>query len=806
MYKFFFNIFRRNITRQGIFPIINIAGLAIGLMVVLLICAFIFNEYSFDKSFSNHKRIYRVNSLMTQMMAGKTIAVSSNALAPAVKEEIPEVEVAVRIWVLPAVVKVGEEPFKVEKFCWADEGFFHLFDTPLIYGSQETIFSRPSTVAISESEAKILFGDKNPVGETIMLDNKQQMEVSAVYKDFPANSSFSGYQMIGHFMSSYESRIYKPEWGSLSYETYCLMISGADMPAVEARMQQIVEKGIGGPFLQVKLQRLDEIHLYSKDIMFSMLSIGNLGDIGRVKMFSLLAAIILLVACINYMNLSTARAQKRSKEIGISKTLGAKRGNIILRLYSETGLLTLLSFVLAFILAYILLPVFNQIAGQDIHLGIILDPVFLLGILSIYLITTFIAASYPALYLSGFAPLTVIRQAGFSKGGSHALVRKGLTIVQFSVAVILVAWVIVIRSQVNFMTDKDVGYNGYNVFGIPLGNLSDKSGFDALKNDYLTQESVSVAAFSQSFPLSPGNGNMLFKTMADMYETRNSEIISANSVLFSTSQATPEIIDVLRLKLIAGTTLPEWKQGDSIISIIVNRKAVEYLETTPEEIVGKRIPADFFNEPIYVCGVVEDFNFKSLHEPISPYGFHNSTYNNLLYLLLKVKDGNMSQQLQTYEEIFKKHFPNDLFEVQFPDLLLAKTYEEDRQTNRVVLSFSILAILVACMGVFGLTAFMAEQRTREIGIRKILGASVSSIVNLFTDNYLRLLLLSLVIAIPIAWWVGSKYLESFAYRISLSWWIFAVAALITVVLTLLTVCLQAVKAATANPVKAIKSE
>ncbi len=793
----------RNLRRDGVFSLINIAGLSVGLTVVLLICAMIFNEYSFDQSFSNKDRIYRANSYMKKMMAGQTCGITSNAFAPAVREEIPEVETAVRTVVRPAMVKVGETPYKVDKLCWAEEDFFRLFDTPFIYGSPETVFSRPNTVAIAESEAKILFGDKNPVGETIWVDNQNQMEVSAVYKDFPDNSSFGDYQMIGHFMSSPLAE--NPYWGNFSVETFCLLTPGADVPDVEARMQQVVLKGVGDDVFQIKLQRLDRIHLYSKGYVYSFTS--NPGDIGRVKMLSLLAVIILLVASINYMNLSTARAQKRSKEIGVSKTLGAKRKNIILRLYAETGILTFLAFVLAFVLIWLLLPVFNGMLGQDVRPDVIFNTMFLLGILSVYAITTFFAASYPAFYLSGFAPLTVIRQAGFVKGGSHALVRKGLTVIQFSVAVILIAWVIVIRTQVNYVSNKNIGYNVHQILGIPINTVSHNSGFDALKNDYLAQGSVLSAAFSQAFPVHFGDEYVLFKTLADSDEAKKTYKLPANTVLLATNRATPEIIDLLHLRLIAGTTLPERRPDDTIIHIVVNRKTIEFLETIPEEIIGKKLPCNFYNGPsAYVSGVVEDFNFKNLHEPIGPHGFHDYPKSGLGYLLLKMKNGDMSQQLRAYDDIFKKYFPNELFRPQFPSLLLEKAYESDRQTNRIALSFSILAILVACMGVFGLTAFMAEQRTKEIGIRKVLGASISSIVSLFTDNYLRLLLFSLVVAVPIAWWIGNKYLESFAYRISLSWWMFAVAALITVALTLLTVGALAIKAATANPVKAIKSE
>jgi putative ABC transport system permease protein len=267
----------------------------------------------------------------------------------------------------------------------------------------------------------------------------------------------------------------------------------------------------------------------------------------------------------------------------------------------------------------------------------------------------------------------------------------------------------------------------------------------------------------------------------------------------------PETVPLLRLKLIAGTTLPE--RSDTVAHVIVNRKAVEYMETTPEEIIGKRLPSQFNKtESMYVCGVVEDFHYPSLLEPVTPWGLHDSKNQGFGKLLLKVKEGDMSQQLRLYEEVFKKHYPNDLFEAAFPDLDMEKAYEDARRTGHVVLSFSMLAILIACMGVFGLTAFMAEQRAKEIGIRRIFGASIVSIVRLFTNIYLRLLVLSLLIAVPVILWIGSTYLENFSYRVALSWWMIAAAVLITVALTLLTVGFQAVRAATANPVKTVKSE
>ncbi len=796
----------RSLRRDGVFSLVNLIGLSVGLTVVLIICAMIYNEYSFDKSFPNGSRIYRMNSVSTEKYGGEVYGLTVNPFAPAVQEEVSEVAYVTRTFVNPAVVKVSGNFFKMDKFCWADEDFFRIFNTPFVYGSSETALLKPGSVALSESKSRILFDDRNPIGETILVDGKNEMTVQAVYKDFPANSSFADYSIIGPFMSSHLPITPRDKgsyhWGNIGFETFCLLADGVDAGQAEEQMQQILEKNNGPDgFFRVQLQLFEKIHLYSVGYTY----IHAPGDINRLKMLSLLAAIILVVACINYMNLSTARAQKRSKDIGVSKTFGARRGNIVGRLYIETGMVTFIAFAAAFVLSFILLPIFNKLLGQQIPPGIFLYPTFLLGLLSVYLVTVFFAASYPALYLSGFAPLTIIRQ-GYTKGGRHAVVRKGLSVVQFSVSVVLITWVFVIGSQMNYVTDKDLGYDVTGVVAVPLSGVSSQNDFTALKNDFAAQSNVSAVAFTSAFPLFRGPSNTFFKSHEVMQERRNGKQPAPDQVAdLCTSYATPEIVEMLHLKLIAGAIYTERKVGDAVSYAVINRKAAEFLGMTPEEMIGKNIYAYGIGGDTRVAGVVEDFNYLDLHNPIEPYCFHNSWSDNE-FLLMRVNEGNMSQQLASYEAIFKKHFPNDLFEVYFPSLLQQKAYESDRQTNRMAVSFSVLAILVACMGVFGLTAFMAEQRTKEIGIRKVLGASVSSIISLFTNNYLRLLLISLVIAVPIAWWLGSKYLESFAFRISLAWWMFAVAAVITVVLTLFTVCFQAIKAATANPVKAIKAE
>ena len=800
---------RRSLHRDSLFSLINIAGLSIGLTVVLIICAMIYNEYSFDKSFKNRNRIYRLNSVATEKYGRETLGVTCNPFAPAVKEEVPEVAHIARVTIWGTILKVSDKFYKADRFCWADEDFFLIFHTPFVHGSPETALLKPGSIALSESKSKLLFGDRNPIGETILLDGQNEMVVQAVYKDFPANSSFADYDIIGQFMSSHCPITPRDQgsyhWGNMGFETFCLLVADVDAAQAEKHMQQVLEKNTGPDgFFRVQLQAFEKIHLSGINGTYTYAP----GNVNRLKMLLLLAVIILVVACINYMNLSTARAQKRSKDIGINKTFGARRNNIISKLYIETGMITLIAFALAFLLSIALLPVFNDLLGQQISSGIFFHPAFLLGLLVVYLAATFFAASYPALYLSGFAPLTIIRQR-YTKGSTHAVVRKALSIVQFSVAIVLVTWVFVISSQMKYVTNKDLGYNVDGVMAILLSGVSSPSNFTALKNDFAAQSNVSAVAFSSAFPLWAGSSNIFVKNHQVWQEFCNGKRPEPDQMSYiGLSYATPEIQEMLHLKLVAGKMYSERKDNDGSTQVVINRKTLEFLELTPDEIIGEKIYAGgLVGGEAYVTGVVEDFNFRNLRNFIGPYCFQNSPQNSgESFLLIRSSDSNMSQQLAAYEAIFKKHFPNDLFEVMFPSFVQQKAYESDRQTNRMAVCFSVLAIIVACLGVFGLSAFMAEQRTKEIGIRKVLGASVNNIVSLFTGNYLWLLLFSLVIAIPIAWWIGNRYLENFAYRISLTGWMFVVAALIVIILTLFTVWIQAIKAATANPVKAIKSE
>jgi len=772
-------------------------GLSIGLAVVLLISLMIYNEYSFDKSFKESKNIYRMNSYLTAFMPGETFATTSNQTGPYLQDAVPEIITTVRTFPQIYTIRINDNLMKFS-IMWADEDFFRLFDTPFIQGSPEAVMKQPNAIAISESMAKKLFGEKDPMGQSFFLSisnwnpDKYPVEVKAVYKDYPKNSSFYDYQVIAPFKYSYPDWFHTNiHWGNIDFETFALLSKDADINIVGQRIAEVAKKGMGDDAFYIpKLQKLEDIHLYSAKFRGSRTSFQS--DIGRVKMLTTLAIVILLVACVNYMNLSTARAQKRSKEIGVRKTLGAKRNGLIFRLTAETGMITTLSFALAFFLAWLLLPVFNTILNQQLSFSLAFTPAFLLGAFLIWLATTLLTASYPAIYLSSFPPLLAIRSGSISKGSGHALVRQILTVGQFAVAIVLIAWVFVIQGQIRYTNNKDIGYNPHNLVAIPApAKVS-----EALANEYRSLSSVEMVS-RESGTFFSGNGNVILKDKDDK-----------TGLGLWTIAADKNFINTMQLKLIAGRNLPENVDGDSIAQIILNRKAVEYLETTPEEIIGKEVLAQINAKKVIVCGVVEDFNFEPLYKPIIGFGIHNLKYEwiPLSTIILRVKNDNLSQQLNTFEQIFKKYAPNELFQPVFSDQQWEKNYEAEHRTNQVAIFFSVLAIFVACMGVFGLTAFMAEQRTKEIGIRKVMGASIYNIISLFTNNYLKLLLISLAIALPVAWWLGNNYLHNFAYRISIAWWMLAIASLITIIITILTVCLQAVKAALANPVNSIKTE
>lgn len=783
----------RNLKKDSTFSIINILGLSIGLAITILLFLFVVHERSFDQMYANKENIYRV-LLHTENGSQEIWPSAPPAIAPAVQNAIPEVKKAARMvkhdFGAPAFVKANGIDFIEEGLYFTDPAFFDIFQIPFVKGNPDLALNRPNTVVISQSTAKRYFGDENPVGKILIIDNDEHYKVTGVFKDFPNNSTLDA-----NLLASFHSGFYEnPRWSNASFETYFLLNKTADISLTEQKMQQLLDQKVSeeDQWYSLSLQALERIHLYSAGFAASYSS--RRGDIQSVRNLSFLAILILLIACINYMNLTTARSQKRAKDVGINKTLGASTKNLIFRFYTETAFITGVAIILGIIFASLAVPIFNSIIDRSLNIGLFFSFQFLVSLGIIWIFTTLVSGSYPAFHLARFSPKAILKPS-FAKGRTANFVRKSLVVLQFMASVILIISVLIIHKQLTFIQNKDLGYNPENVIAIATAAVQKNRNKNTLENEFLALPNVSEVSFAQGFPGGGVSGRKLYKNNG-----------SGKTIPIKTNRTDAGIVDVLQLELLAGKPLPENKaEGDSVVDVILNKKAIDYLGYTPREAIGKKVFTGLGNNS-YVVGVVENFNFSSLHVPIGAYAFSNSHYEPMRYLLVRFKTGVLPQTIKKFEKTFKKVIPNSAFEYTFLYKNLETLYAAEQRTARVGLIFSVLAIFVACLGLFGLAAFTAEQRKKEIGVRKVLGASVFSITKLLSKDFILLVVLALVIAFPIGLWLMQKWLQGFAYRIELGWSVFLIAGILAIVIALVTVSFQAIKAAVANPVKSLRTE
>lgn len=797
MFKNYFKTAWRNFKAHQLFTLLNIAGLAIGLAISVLLYLFIIHELSFDKMYENEASIYRV---ITNSEAYGNMANAPNAVAPSLTENLPEVKYATRIlkhgFGTNAFIEVNNNDFIENSFYWCDSSFFKVFNVPFLEGNPSTALERPNTVVISESTAKKYFGKKQDgyrevVGKTIIVDNEQTLEITGVFKDFPENSTLDC-NVIGSYSSTHFSK--SVSWGNASFDTYCLLNNGVYIPDVEKKINQLLDKNVpkDEQWFMLSLQPLSRVHLYSTGISDSYSSRN--GDIKEVKNLGLLVILILIIACINYMNLATARSQKRAKEVAINKTLGASMRNLIFRFYTETALLTLFALFAGIVIALATLPLFNHITGKSLSIIDLSNLKFIGGLSIMWIVITLLSGSYPALYLSRFSPKLVMQQTA-PRGTIASYIRKGLVVVQFASSVILIIGVIVIYKQMEYVSNKNLGYNPENVIAINTGAAKNKQQIEVLSNELKSRGNVMSVAGAQGFPGMGVSGRAIYKNEDDK-----------QGMSIETNHTDNGIINVLQLKLLAGSDLPTVKAvGDSTVQVVLNKKAVDYLGLTPQEAIGKKVNMQLGNDA-FIRGVVDNFNFASLHEPMGAYAFNNGGMEPENYLLVRFKTGNLSSTMNEFQKLFKESIPNSVFDYTFLDKYLNTLYASEEKMGTVIFIFSLLAIIVACMGLFGLAAYTAEQRTKEIGVRKVLGASVSGIAALLSKDFLKLVIISILIATPIAWWIMNKWLADFAYRINISWWIFFIAGITAIIIALITISFQAIKAAMANPVNNLRSE
>ncbi|WP_435314300.1 ABC transporter permease [Cellulophaga fucicola] len=795
MFKNHIKIAWRSLKMDRMFSVLNILGLSIGLTIAILLFSFITFEKSYDTQYKNNKDIYRVLVNTTGDAFDKEImATAPAAVAPALKSELPTVKHAARMlqhsFGETAFIKANNSNFLEKRLFWCDQELFSIFETEFVKGNAASALSRPNTVVLSVSAAKKYFGEQDPMGKTIKVDDKTELEVTGVYVDYAKNSTIDA-NLIASFNTTY---FYKePSWGNSSFETYVQLKKNTSKSSLENQIQQIIDKNIDkeGQWYTLSLQPLDKVHLYSKEYTNSYTS--RSGNISEIKNLSFLALLILLIACVNYMNLMTARSQKRAKDVGINKTLGASSKNLIARFYAETGLLTLIALCIGVLLSVAIIPVFNTLTDSNLEFSFLLKPDFILGMFLVWLITTLVAGSYPAFYLSGFSPSSILKPANRMVGNS--VIRKALVVLQFTASVVLIVGVLVVYQQLEFMKNKDLGYTPQNVVAVSTAAIKTYNNKHALAEEVKRVSSVLEVGLAQGFPGMEVSGRTIHKNDQD-----------ENGKGIQTNVSDASVLDVLQLKLLAGKKLPNLKQeGDTLVDVVLNKKAIDYLGYTPEEAIGKKVDMQL-GDGATIIGVVDDFNFESLHKPVGAYAFHNNNYESKSYLLVRFNSVSVTNTMQQLEAAYAKVSPDSSFDYTFLDKNMEQLYAQDRKIAKVGLLFCLLAIFVACLGLFGLAAFTAEQRKKEIGVRKVLGASVLGITQMLSADFLKLVIVSLLVAFPVAYILMQKWLQEFAYRIDIGWLVFFIAGMCAVIIALITVSFQAIKAATANPIKSLRTE
>jgi len=807
MLKSYFKIAWRNIMRHKAYSGINILGLAIGIAACLLILQYVAFELSYEDFQVNKDRIYRVQQdrydngkLSTQWAAG------AYAVGNSFKNAIPGHEDYVKVIQNGRVTaEVNNQPIKIEKIYFTTNSFFNVFTYPLLGGNKNEALKEPFTAALSETTAKKIFGTADVVGKTLQLNRRDNYTINAVYKDAPVNTQLKPEMLLSYatFQKwTTDSSGNGPEtaWQWDGCLTYVLLRKGTDPAIVEKKFVPIVQKFAGQDFKKYNagakyyLEPLTDIHLYSH----YMMEPGENGDGKTVYLLLGIAFFIVVIAWVNYINLATARAITRAREVGVRKAVGSQRRQLVVQFLSESALLNGFALVLAILIVLIAIPGFNALSGQQLSFSLFSQPDFWIGLVALFLIGVFFSGLYPAFVLSGFKPIEVLKgKLGTTKQGS--LLRKSLVVFQFTASLFLLIGTVTVYQQIQFMRNQSLGLNIDQTLVIPPPIVGIDSTFlqkiTAFKQELQQQSTIKNITVSTSIPGEPVGWNAGGIKLVGQDESKSKQ--------YRVIGVDYEYINTYGLKLIAGRAFSK-DFGSDKYSVIFNKKGVEQLGfTKPEDAIGKKI--DFWGDQYTIEGVTENFHQQSLREAYEPL---------ILRLIpdvngsisIKTSAANANQTINAVKVQWSKFFPGNTFEYFFLDDHFDQQYKADQRFGQVFTLFTSLAILVACLGLFGLASFTTLQRTKEIGIRKVLGASVTNILKLLFSEFAQLLFIAFVIAVPVAWFTTSNWLQSYAFRIDLHWTYFVLPFITIIAIALITVSFQSMKAAFANPVKSLRTE
>ena len=788
MIKNYFKIALKNIVHHKAYSIINISGLAIGMACSILILLWVQNELSYDRFHTKADQLYRLTCNAGEFKA----AVSPAGMGEGLQSQMPEIKSVVRLS-KPAtnLFEVGNQKFEEKNIFYADSNFLQEFSFPLVKGNATTAMQRPESVLISEDMAKKYFGSGDAIGKTIRNNNKENLVVTGILQNVPANShlQFDFILPISSIAgSNYDLK--NKVWGNFNYYTYIRLDksvprTAASISKLIRRIKQIYKAHNAEMKIDFQLQPITDIHLHSA----LQIDLPGHGNIQYVNIFFVIAIFILVVACINFMNLSTARSVRRAKEVGLRKVVGARRSQLIAQFLGESLIISFLSLLIAVGLVWLVLPAFNLLAEKELAIHLF-DPKLLGALLGIALLTGLISGSYPALYLSGFKPVKVLK-GKMKPGAGNLLFRNGLVVTQFVVSIILLAGTAVVYKQLNFIKSKNLGFEKSNLLYIPMtGDIWGKQ--QALKNSLKQNPATSDFTVISDIPT-----NLVTGTIDVRWEGKDPN----SQVVIPSIDVDENFIDAFQMKMLSGRSFSEDFKGDSS-NYVLNEKAVQVMGMRVNNAVGKSLTFDETKGTI--IGVVKDFNFKPLQYAIEPLVLRRNKWGGIM--VVRTAPGKTETAIKDLQKIYSELNPAYPFTYNFLDKDLDNQYRGEQKIGSIFNLFAILAIFISCLGLYGLSAFMAEQRTKEIGVRKVLGASVFNIVYLLSGNFTRLILIAMAVAIPVSWLAINSWLKSFAYRIDISWTIFLIASATALFIAWFTVSYESIKAAIANPVKSLRTE
>ena len=793
MWKNYLKIASRNLLKEKANSLIKIGGLAIGLVCCIAISFFVLDEYSFDRFHKNYGEIYRI--VEEQIQGGDIyhVAVTPGPLAPVLKSDYEEVKETVRIgrfW-QPVIVKTEQQSLESKSILITENSFFNVFDFPMVQGNSSFALNDVSDVVITEIFASKLFGpdwaSQSLIGKQITFDNTKQLQIAGVVQDPPANSHIQ-FEMLTSFKVE-ESSKYNYNWGSNNFHTYVMLDDRSDDKAFESKIEPIFKEYSSDTTTKLAIQPFSDIYLYS-DFDFQT-DWSKTGNVAYIRIFVSVGIIVLLIAIFNFINLSTASAFNRTKEVNVRKIMGAMRGQLIYQFLTEAFIVSFIAILLALVLFQLVLPILNEITGKEMVLPfqtITFPLILFLGTVLLSLL----AGVYPAFFLSRFKN-SKFQSVGIGSDTKNQSFGKFLIVVQFTFAMVLMVSTVTIYRQLDFLQQRELGFDKSHLVSVYLKKgIKDKS--ELYKSDLLGQSSISQVSLASS--------NLInLTTSSDNVDWEGNDL--ETKILWAHMNVDPDFLPTTGMELVSGRNF-DFKMSSDTASFILNETAVKELGWTSEEALGKEF--SFWDQPGTVIGVVKDFNYRPMNVPVGPMILRNWPQNSKSILLARIRENQVKEAVASIESFYKKYDQESEFQFSFVDQALDRQYRADQIAGKIVMSFSILAIVIACFGLVGLAAYSAGRRTKEIGVRKVLGASSPTILLMLSKEFLLLLVLAFVVASPVAFWISSNWLSDYAFRIDLEWWFFVGAGILTMAIALFTVGTQSLKAALMNPVNSLRDE